>query len=408
MSRRKNRRRGGSQQDQPAQERVLEAGHAASQVNPVIQPDGGGRSSVADLVLVRNARILQGKAVPEQPTGRKDVPTDGKRPVIEVADRQIEDRALNRSEEVRKEIWRSAEENRRYYHQQLTLDTHPKPWFHYLKQRFQYAEFIMIDPDMAQALLQSQVLKDGSSANRKIKGWLLEEYKRDFVSGRWIPSDEGIGINLSGCLFNGQHRLTAIVETGISYPLWITFNVLDEAKFVTDSGAKRTTSEKLQMVVDTKLGGRVAGMLKAIMRGTADRMKFSDPEVAEFAAKWEHVIAWVKDNVPALRAEVQAAIAKAYLWYGEEKIKPFCDRIANIQFDGDGDPAKALFVALQRAKVNRMNSVGVAYRKALAAIEADIEGRTIQKLQGASREQDIFVWLPGWELPPGAAYNQQS
>jgi hypothetical protein len=405
MSRRKNRR-GRPTQEAPAQERVLEAGHAASAKKPIIQPDGGGRSSVADLVLVRNARILQGKEVPEQPGEA------GKRPVIEVADtpsdrKKLEDRALDRSEEVRKEIWRVAEENRQHYIHQMTTDQHPKPWFQYIKQRFQYAEFIMVDPDMAQALLQSQVLKDGTSANRKIKAWLLEEYKRDFVNGRWIPSDEGIGVNLSSCLFNGQHRLTAIVETGISYPLWITFNVLDEAKFVTDSGAKRTTSEKLQMVVDTRLGGRVAGMLKALMRGTADRMKFSDPEVAEFAAKWEHVIQWVKDNAHGLRAEVQAAIAKAYLWYGEDAIKPFCDRISNIQFDGEGDPAKALFVALQRAKVNRMNSVGVAYRKALSAIEAEIEGRTIQKLQGASRDTDLFVWLPGWELPPGAAYRQQ-
>lgn len=389
------------------QEKTLEAGHVL-EANSGVQPDGGGRSSVADLVLLRNARILQGQSVPPQPG------TAGTRPVIEQANPEqtnpeqakADQRALSKSEEHRVEIWRVAEENRRHYLQAMTADQHPKPWFHYIKQKFQYAEFVMIDPDMAQSLLQSQYLDDGTSANRRIKPWLLEEYKRDMAAGRWIPSDEGIGVNLSGCMFNGQHRLTSIVETGITYPLWLTFNVLDEAKFVTDSGAKRTTAEKLQMVVDTKLGNRVAGFLKALMRGTADRMKFSDPEVAEFAAKWEHVIEWTKANTPKLRAEVQAAIAKAMLWYGEDKIKPFCERLTTIQFDGDGDPAKALFVAMQRAKVNRMNTIGVAYRKALQAIEAEIEGTEVFKLQGTRKDNDLFLWLPGWELPPEAAANQ--
>jgi hypothetical protein len=398
MSRRKRGHGRNTNDNRSEQEKVLEPEYSTATAVGV-QPDGGGRSSVADLILMRNTRILQGEAVPQQPgaTGK---------PVIEVANTSAE-RAMKRSEETRKEIWRVAEANRLHYNnlQEADMPKQQKPWFTYLKQRFQYAEFIMIDPDMAAALLQSQELEDGTKSNRKIKPWLLEEYKRDLANGRWIPTDEGIGINLSQCLFNGQHRLTAIVETGISQPLWLTFNVLDEAKFVIDSGAKRTTAEKLQMVVNTKLGNRTAGMVKALMRGMATKMTFSDTEIAEFATKWEDTIEWVRVNAPKLRAEVQAAIAKAYLWYGEDAIKPFCTRITTIQFDGEGDPAKALFVALQRAKINRMNTAGVAYCKALSAIDAELDGRTLQKLQGAKRDQDIFLWQPGWELPEGAKHS---
>ena len=134
------------------------------------------------------------------------------------------------------------------------------------------------------------------------------------------------------------------------------------------------------------------------MKGVnVQKIKYTESEVALFANKWEKIIEWVAKNIPSARAEVQAAIAKAYLWYGAEKIEPFCTRFREIKFAEEGDPARALFVALQRQKVNRINVAGVTYKKTLATIHALINNTPLLKLY--EKDEDIFEWLPNWDMP---------
>jgi hypothetical protein len=203
--------------------------------------------------------------------------------------------------------------------------------------------------------------------------------------------------------------MTALVESGKTYPFYITFNSLEEAKFTVDSGAKRTSSEKLKLIIDTKLGNRTTGFCKAIMKGIlgkTSKSKYTETEIAEFAHKWEPIISWVSLHLPIARAEVQAALAKAYIWYGPEKIEPFCQRLKDIKFTEDGDPAKALYVALTKAKVNRINISLVAYKKTLASIEAIMLNKPLNRLY--EREEDIFQWQEGWELPQGSWWASQN
>lgn len=306
---------------------------------------------------------------------------------------------INQSHQMKQRIWKMAQENQDYYLLKQMEDKDPKPWFMYPKQDIQYSEFVMLTPAMAKTMLEYLWSKD--EGNRNKKPALVEAYKRDIVNDRWIPTDEAIGINLSFEVYNGQHRLWAVYESGKPMPFYITWNVLDEAKFFVESGAKRTLAERLKMVTEPRLGNRTSGFCKAIMRGLGTRTKWTDSDIADFAAKWDDLLVWVSEHLPTARAEVQAAVAKAYLWYGGEKIEPFCYRLRNIKFPDDGDPAKALYTALQNAKKNRMQVPLVAYKKTLQALDALFEGRPLNKVY--EKEEDIFVWQPGWELPPKPA-----
>lgn len=134
-------------------------------------------------------------------------------------------------------IWQEAVDNRDHYLLMQMEDEGRKPWFRYPKKPSQYSEFVMLNREMAQALLDAIWSED--EGNRHFKRALADGYKRDYLNERWIPSDESIGINISGEVYNGRHRLTALVESGKEWPMYITFNVLDEVKFVVDSGAKR-------------------------------------------------------------------------------------------------------------------------------------------------------------------------
>jgi hypothetical protein len=304
-------------------------------------------------------------------------------------------------------IWKMAQDNQDYYLLMQMEDNKspggPKPWFMFPRYPYQYSEFVMVTPDMARIMLAFLWSKE--EGNRNKKPGLVDSYKRDIMNDCWVPSDEAIGINLSFEVYNGQHRLWAIIESGKPMPMYVTWNVLDAAKFFVESGAKRTLAERLKMVVEPKLGNRTSGFCKAIMRGLTPRVKYTDAEIAAFADKWDHLLEWVAEHLPIGRAEVQAAIGKAYLWYGPEKVEPFCYRLREIKFPDDGDPAKALFRALDAAKKNRINVALMAYKKTLQAMHALHDEREINKLHESN--EDIFQWEPGWELPKTAPTLQK-
>lgn len=372
-----------------------------------------GRTSVADLILARtrllkpSIQIAQPIPAPSLTPEATAAPLQPQQQVAEAKEilAKVED-SIIASTRHKEMIFKEGAENRDYYLKQQA-DAKAKgqwrPWFHFVKKESQHSEFVTLTTEMAKELLNA--IWTETEGNRKLKEHLKDAYKRDIESDRWIPSDEAIGIDYNHTVYNGRHRLTALMETGKEWPFYVTFNCLEEAKFTVDSGAKRNSSEKLRMVIDAKLGNRTVGFCKAIMRGVQSRVRYTETEIAEFAAQWELLVAWVSKNLPTARAEVQAALAKAYLFYGPEKIEPFCERLREVKFTEDNDPARALFFALQRSKVNRINVALVAYKKTLQAIECIVSNKGLQRV--FERDEDIFQWQEDWELPANAWWNNQ-
>lgn len=369
----------------------------ASLLNEGSNNGTSGRTSVADLILART-KLFQAEKPTIQVAKPPEVKPEPIQPIVATeAEQSII--ASNRHKEL---IWREARENRDYYIEQQLIDDEKLPWFRYVKKESQYSEFVMLDKSMALALLKS--IWQENDGNRKLKEWLKDTYKRDILTDRWIPSDEAIGIDYNGVVYNGRHRLTALFESEKEWPFYMTFNCLEEAKFTVDSGAKRSSSEKLRLVINANMGNRTTGFCKAIMRGLNGKLRFTETEIAEFAIKWENLIVWISEHVPTQRAEVQAAIAKAYLWYGPEKIVPFCERLCKLTFAEDGDPARALYLALQRHKMTRVNVTSVAYKKTLNSIDAVMTNKAMSRLY--EKDEDIFLWQPNWELPEGSWYSK--
>jgi hypothetical protein len=304
-------------------------------------------------------------------------------PSIPVARIESED-AAERAKRTREQIIADAKANAAFYEEAALKDEMRKPWFQYVRKQYQYGEFVMLSPEMAEELLRF------NPDNRNMKPWLTAAYKRDMERDNWIPSHEGIGINLSGNMFDGQHRAEGVVESKKSVPIWIVFNVLDEAKFVADSGAKRNVNEKLAMVCKVTLPNRTAGMIKAMMRGIKPKFKFSEAEIALFANNYANVIGWIGKYLPSARADVQAALGKAYLWYGPEKLEAFCDRLREANWTGDNDPAKTLFFYLQRLREQKVSNPISTYKKTIAAIGYVISGTPCGKLYES--QDDIFEW----------------
>ena len=303
------------------------------------------------------------------------------------------------------EEWKRALENKDHYLLQVMEDKNAKPWFQYPRYTYQYSEFVYITPEMAQQLL------DHNPINRKVKAPHVEGLKRDIQNHRWLQTHESIAVNKLGNMHDGQHRAVAIIKADAGWPFYVTWNVPPEAIYATDSGDKRPINEKLGFLFpELKMTSKTAAICRSMMWGLSNRgLRYTESELAAFMIKHKDVISWVSTSLRAYRADLQAVAGKALLWWGEEVIGPFVERMHTVQFKGEGDPAKTLYLWLQNAKqqgrrTSYVSSV-IYYKKALAAIHAHAANREARRI--TAKEQDVFEWLPGWEVPENAPCKGQ-
>ena len=97
-----------------------------------------------------------------------------------------------------------------------------------------------VTPDKAQFYLEKNF-----ENNRKISRNNLEELKREMKNSRFILSDSAICFDTNGILVNGQHRLLAVVQTGMTQPFLVVKNMPSKSKQIMDVGKSRCMSDRI-------------------------------------------------------------------------------------------------------------------------------------------------------------------
>lgn len=135
---------------------------------------------------------------------------------------------------------------------------------------------LIITPEMAKKYLQNM------KTNRNISSARVNAYARDMERGAWQENGESIVFNKSGQLVNGQHRLAAIVKSGIPQEVACVFDVSDKVSLF-DRGRNRSTSDTLVVGgIDRDLASNTnVGIVKLhyLINGAN---KISDDEVGTF------------------------------------------------------------------------------------------------------------------------------
>jgi hypothetical protein len=104
-----------------------------------------------------------------------------------------------------------------------------------------FSEVVTITPTIAKLMLRR------NPDNRNIRAGKLAGYKADLESGRWTLNGEPIVISKGGLLNDGQHRLTAVVETGVPMKALIVFGVSRSSRLTLDQGIDRKLVDILHM-----------------------------------------------------------------------------------------------------------------------------------------------------------------
>jgi len=107
-------------------------------------------------------------------------------------------------------------------------------------------EVVTVDPDAATELLEL------NSHNRPLKPTVVERFARDMREGRWLLTGDALKISRTNVLLDGQHRLAAIVKSGVPVQMLVVRGIDDEAQIAMDTGIKRSHADALTLRGETQ------------------------------------------------------------------------------------------------------------------------------------------------------------
>jgi hypothetical protein len=230
-----------------------------------------------------------------------------------------------------------------------------------------------ITPAKARAYLAT------NTSNRKIRPRTVATYARDMEHGKWSITGEAIKFDTEDVLRDGQHRLAAVIEAGVTVPMLVVRGITPQAQRVMDSGIKRQVHDQLD----------IDGMKNSRTVAAAARLAIMEPG-AGFTpvGKEQPSTAEVLEFIEAYAEELEQASAAAKFygkavpippsvmvlsWMNFVQIDPaackeFFDAIKEQKTTGEGDPRLALSRRLTKTTRDRSGQERIPQRQALSLV----------------------------------------
>lgn len=151
-------------------------------------------------------------------------------------------------------------------------------------------EIKTVTPEFANGLLEQNTL------NRKVNKPQLDMLCRTIRDGKWRLTHQGVALYDTGELADGQHRLMAIVETGIPCKMPVFYGVEKDINSIMaiDCGRTRTVTDSSSLT-----GQKVSAQDTAIIAGLefgfyGKRPKLTHSEVLELYNKHKDTLSIIK------------------------------------------------------------------------------------------------------------------
>ena len=103
--------------------------------------------------------------------------------------------------------------------------------------------------------------------NRPLSDDTVDAYARDMTRGVWVSTHQGVAFNDRDHLIDGQHRLRAIIKSGKTIRMMVTFGLpsqIDGSEMTTmdavDRGRTRSVADQLKIQHGLKNGSAIAGL----------------------------------------------------------------------------------------------------------------------------------------------------
>lgn len=250
----------------------------------------------------------------------------------------------------------------------------PEPW----------SVWELISPDVATKYLETMV------TNRPLAQSQIDKFARDMTNGEWKRTHQGIGFDWDGHLFDGQHRLWAVIESGVSVWMLVTRGLDPDSNAGVDNGKNRTVTDTL-FYRGKKAGKLESGIARLLI--LADIAQPTRSEVVETYERHEEAITTVVGFFPSRTARlVQAATLTPLTraWYHppyREKLEKFATVFTSGRASDSEEPIILLREFLLFMKATGGGNISKEiYWKTERALYAYLHGQRITKLFAAPKE----------------------
>lgn len=256
-------------------------------------------------------------------------------------------------------------------------------------------EMAAITPELAAAWLER------NTDNRRVAQARVDQYASEMRDGRWRSTHQGIAFDEDGRLADGQHRLWAIIESGVTVTMPVFRGISREAMLCIDTGRPRSDADAFKFMGDdaSHTTVSVARVLYAIYRHNrgADlnvTATVSRHTLRLFHAEMAEAITFsaVNSKLRGLRhACVSGAIASAWFTQPRAALERFKDCYATGVVSGQHESAVVAlrdFVASSAAIRGGRSGRTDLLLRASNAIRHFVDGNEVHRLHG--RESALF------------------
>jgi hypothetical protein len=255
------------------------------------------------------------------------------------------------------------------------------------------AELVTVTPEMASDLLSS------NENNRRLAPPRVARLAAEIKAGRWQVNGETVILSRNRKLLDGQHRLAAVVASGIPVPMLIVYDADESASETIDTGRARSTGDILRIKGNN--GGVMlaasATLLWRVFHRASQNTLVPANYVLSILERYPQVEAWQRrwNANGAIRRVISAASLVPGLVYLEviagrpdlaERLFSGLATGAGLNF---GDPVLALRnrVMNMRGQGRRMDTATIwpAVARTISALEADEQLQRVQAVRDASQ-----------------------
>lgn len=255
-----------------------------------------------------------------------------------------------------------------------------------------YDVVIQVTPEIAE-----DWLTHCNTHNRKLMDNHVEYLGREMKAGRWRLTHQGIAFSSNRVLLDGQHRLWAVVMSGITVPMRVFVNEPSEAMEVLDTGQRRSNDQILSLSGGL---GQVSkyelAVLRALISGMGRYNRRSAGAERDLLVKHREAIRFAMDCTAGAQKYrgIGTAITRAVLaraWYSADRVqlRHFANVLQSGTPVGENDqPVILLFQFLITTAAGRKScpQVRECYGKTERALAAFLKGERLNKLYAAPKE----------------------
>ena len=236
--------------------------------------------------------------------------------------------------------------------------------------------------------------------NRPVSRAAVEEHIKNLKAGKFFATHQGIAFDEDGRLRDGQTRLLAIMESGISAKMLVTTGLAAEAVLAIDDGRRRTQGQALSMHAGAAVSPFITAIAREMFAGNTHlamggrKRKPSRQELLAFydtyAAEINYAAACFKNHDSGLALGfIAAVVARAAVQHKGRKLKHF----AQVLAEGFGKEGDEIIIRLRnhilqqrRAQKRDSGQRDQLYAKTERVLEAYLNREELTTVQAAKAE----------------------